>query len=97
MVDSLLQGHGTIGNDFSVNPGIPMYCREIPQHDYDPDKAKFYWDKTGLSGIEVFCANTAGDFAVDATILLKESAQGGRASRSRSIGSPMTAIGTTSG
>ena len=75
MVDNLLQGHGTIGNDFSVNPGIDTYCKEIPQHDYDPDKASFYWKKTGLSGIEIACSNAAGDFAVDATILLKESAK----------------------
>ena len=75
MVDNLLQGHGTIGNDFSVNPGIPMYCKEIPQHDYDPDKASFYWKKTGLSGIEIAASNAAGDFAVDATVLLKESAK----------------------
>jgi len=75
MVDNLLQGHGTIGNDFSVNPGIDTYCREIPQHDYDPDKASFYWKKTGLSGIEIAVSNAAGDFAVDATVLLKESAK----------------------
>ena len=75
MVDLLLKGHGTIGNDFPVSPGIPMYCKEIPQHDYDPDKARFYWEKTGLSRIEVAASNTAGDFAGDATILLKESAK----------------------
>ena len=75
MVDSLLQGHGTIGNDFSVNPGISMYCREIPQHDYDPDKASFYWKKTGLSGVEVYTSTTAGDFADDATIMLQEGAK----------------------
>lgn len=75
MVDSLLQGHGTIGNDFSVNPRAAMYCKEIPQNDYDPDKARLYWKKTGLSGIEVFVSNAAGDFAVDATVLLKESAK----------------------
>ena len=75
MVDSLLKGHGTVGNDFSVNPSIPMYCREIPQHDYDPDKARFYWQKTGLSGIEISASNAAGDFAVDATVLLQEGAR----------------------
>jgi peptide/nickel transport system substrate-binding protein len=75
MVDQLLQGHGTIGNDFSVNPGIPMYCREIPQRGYDPDKASFHWKKTGLSSVEINASNAAGDFAVDATVLLQESAK----------------------
>ena len=75
LVDKLLRGHGVIANDFGVNPGCPMYCKEIPQHDYDPDKARFYWKKTGVSGIEIDASTAAGDFAVDATLLLKESAK----------------------
>ncbi len=75
MVDQLLLGHGTVGNDFPVNPGIPMYCREIPQHDYDPDKARFYWDKTGLSSVEISASTQAGEFAVDACVMLQESAK----------------------
>jgi len=75
MLDRLVRGHGKIANDFPVNPGCPMYCKEIPQHDWDPDKARFYWKKTGLSGIEVVTSNAAVDFAVDATTLLKESAK----------------------
>jgi len=75
MVDQLLLGHGTVGNDFPVNPGIPMYCREIPQHGYDPDKAKFYWDKTGLSRLEISTSTQAGAFAVDACVMLQESAK----------------------
>jgi peptide/nickel transport system substrate-binding protein len=75
LVKRLLRGHGVIGNDFSVNPSIPTYCKEIPQHDYDPDKARFYWKKTGLSVIELAASNAAGDFAVDASILLKEGAK----------------------
>ncbi|MBW2059015.1 MAG: ABC transporter substrate-binding protein [Deltaproteobacteria bacterium] len=75
MVDKLLHGNGVVANDFGVNPRCPMYCKEIPQHDYDPDKARFYWKKTGLSGIEVVVSNAAGDFAIDATLMLKESAK----------------------
>jgi peptide/nickel transport system substrate-binding protein len=75
MVDQLLLGHGTIANDFPVNPGISMYCREIPQYEYDPDKAKFYWEKTGLSGIEIAASTQAGEFAVDACVMLQESAK----------------------
>ncbi|MCP4194790.1 MAG: ABC transporter substrate-binding protein [Planctomycetaceae bacterium] len=75
LVDKLLRGHGKIANDFPVNPEISMYCKEIPQHDYDPDKARFYWKKTGLSGIEVVTSNAAGDFGNDATSLLAEGAK----------------------
>lgn len=75
LVDKLLRGHGKIANDFPVNPEISMYCKEIPQHDYDPDKARFYWKKTGLSDIEVVTSNAAGDFGNDATSLLAEGAK----------------------
>ena len=75
LIDKLLRGHGQIGNDFPVNPAIPTYCKEIPQHDYDPEKASFHWKKTGLSGIELTASNAAGEIAVDASILLKEGAK----------------------
>lgn len=75
MVDQLLLGHGTVANDFPVNPGIPMYCKEIPQRGYDPDKAKFYWQKTGLSSIEISASTQAGEFAIDACVMLQESAK----------------------
>ena len=75
LIDKVLRGHGSIGNDFPVNPAIPMYCKDIPQHDYDPDKARFYWKKTGLSGIEIAASTAAGDHAIDASIILQEQAK----------------------
>ena len=68
-------GHGRIGNDFPVNPGLPTYCDAIPQHDYDPEKAKWHWDKTGLSSIELAVANAAHSNAIDASTILQEHAR----------------------
>lgn len=75
LVDDVLLGHGVIGNDFPVNPGLPTYCSEIPQHSYDPDKAKFYWDKTGLSSIEIAVSNAANSNAIDCSLVLQEQAK----------------------
>ena len=74
LVDNVLLGHGVVANDFPVNPGLPTYCRDIPQHDYDPDKAKFYWDKTGLSSIELAVSNAGHANAVDSSVILQEQA-----------------------
>ena len=75
LVDNVLLGHGQVANDFPVNPGLPTYCRDIPQHDFDPEKAKFYWDKTGLSSIELNVSNSANSNAVDCSLVLQEQAK----------------------
>jgi len=75
LVDNVLLGFGKVGNDFPVNPGLPTYCHDIPQHDYDPEKAKWYWDKTGLSSVQIDVSNAAHSSAVDASIILQEQAR----------------------
>ncbi len=75
VVDTVMVGHGRIGNDFPVNPGLPTYCDAIPQHNYDPEKAKWHWDKTGLSSIELAVANAAHSNAIDASTILQEHAR----------------------
>jgi peptide/nickel transport system substrate-binding protein len=74
LVDNVLQGHGVVANDFPVNPAAPTYCHDIPQFEYDPDKAKFYWDKTGLSSIELAVSNAGHANAVDSSVILQEQA-----------------------
>ena len=74
LVDNLLLGHGKVANDFPVNPGLPSYCHDIPQHTYDPDKAKFYWDKAGIDSIELAVSNAGYASAIDASVILQEQA-----------------------
>ena len=75
VVNNVVLSHGRIGNDFPVNPGLPTYCDEIPQHSYDPEKAKWHWDKTGLTSIELAVSNAANANAIDASIILQEHAR----------------------
>jgi peptide/nickel transport system substrate-binding protein len=75
LVNNVLQGFGVIGNDFPVNPGLPTYCNDIPQHNYDPDKAKWHWDKTGLSSISIDVSNAAHPTALDSSVVLQEQAK----------------------
>ncbi len=75
LVDNVLLGFGQVGNDFPVNPGLPTYCNAIPQHGYDPEKAKWHWDKAGLSSIQIDVSNAGHSSAVDCTVILQEQAR----------------------
>ena len=57
IVKRILKGHGTMGNDQPINAAYGEdHCHELPQRAYDPDKAKFHFEKAGLSSAEVFVA-----------------------------------------
>lgn len=75
MVAKILRGFGTIGNDQPVPSFDPFYSADVPQRPYDPDKAKFHFEKSGVSGpIALYISDAAFSGAVDAAILFKEHA-----------------------
>lgn len=49
MVDRILFGYGSVGNDTPINGAYPFYT-EFEQREYDPDKAKFHYQKAGIDG-----------------------------------------------
>jgi peptide/nickel transport system substrate-binding protein len=75
MLDTILNGHGYVGNDHPIAKSQRFYAKDLPQRSYDPDKAKFHLKKAGLSKFDVTLA--AGDIyagGVDAATLFKEHA-----------------------
>jgi len=62
IVERVLKGKGSIGNDTPISAAHgPDFCSELPQRAYDPDKAKFHFEKSGISSAELFVAPvTAG-------------------------------------
>ena len=46
MVDKILRGFGSIGNDFPINKAFPLFT-ELPQRPFDTDKAAFHYKKSG--------------------------------------------------
>ena len=76
MVDKIEGGHGVVGNDHQISPAQQYYNHELPQREYDPDKASFHLKKAGMEGIklELLASQAALDGAADAGLLLKESA-----------------------
>ena len=76
LVRVLLKGHGTIGNDNPIGPSYRYFSKDLKPHPYDPDKAKFYFKKAGVSNLSInlSAADAAFAGAVDAAILYKEHA-----------------------
>ncbi|MBW2178691.1 MAG: hypothetical protein JRH03_17470, partial [Deltaproteobacteria bacterium] len=51
LVKIVLNGYGTVGNDHPVAPITQFYNKDLPQRQYDPDKAKFHLKKAGMWAI----------------------------------------------
>ena len=75
----ILKGFGEVGNDIPLGPANQFRATtdEIPQRQYDPDKAKFHLKQAGMDSlsVELHAADTAFEGAVDAGQLYAESAK----------------------
>lgn len=75
MVDKILNGYGTVGNDSPINASYPLFT-EAEQREFDPDKAKFHLKKSGHDG-SVLLRTSDNSFpgAPDAAALFQQSCQ----------------------
>ncbi len=75
MVNQLLRGHASTGNDHPIAPNMRFFASGLKQRIYDPDKARHLIKKAGVEG-HTFKLHVADiDFpAVDMAILYKEQA-----------------------
>ena len=77
VVDNVLKGFGSIGNDHPIAPNDPFYCTDIPQRAYDPDQARFHIKKAGLENtqIDLYASDVPGSGALSACQVFQQSAQ----------------------
>ena len=77
MVEKILFGYGSVGNDIPIGPGQQYYNTGLEQKTYDPDKAKWYLQQSGIDSLEVSlsAADAAFAGAVDAGVLFQNSAK----------------------
>ncbi|PIE07165.1 MAG: peptide ABC transporter substrate-binding protein [Rhodobacterales bacterium] len=77
LVEKILFGYGSVGNDHPIGRGQRFFNDEMTQTAYDPDKAKFYLKQAGLDGLRVdlSAADAAFAGAVDAAVLFQNSAR----------------------
>ncbi len=76
LLEKILRGHGYLGNDHPIGKANRYYAADLPQREYDLDKAKFHLKKAGYSSlsVELSAADAAFPGAVDAAVLYKEHA-----------------------
>jgi peptide/nickel transport system substrate-binding protein len=77
MVEKILFGFGSVGNDIPIGSGQLYYNTDLEQKTYDPDKAKWYMKEAGIDKLEVSlsAADAAFAGAVDAGVLFQNSAK----------------------
>ena len=77
IIEKIAFGAATIGNDFHHAPTMPYFPSEIPQRQYDPDKARSLLKKAGMENLKVniSAADSITTGAMDAMILYAEHAK----------------------
>lgn len=77
MVDKILQGYGSVGNDFPINGAYPLFDATIPQREHSLEKAREHYAKSGHDGSPIILRTADGAFpgAVDAAALFQQSCQ----------------------
>ena len=74
LLQTLLRGYGSVGNDHPIAPNQRYHASELPQRQYDPDKAKFHLKKAGIQN-NTFTLHTSSEPGfIDAAVLYKEHA-----------------------
>jgi len=76
-LDKVLGGFGYLGNDHPIGKGQRFFNKDLSQRKLDPDKARFYLKKAGLSSldVELSAADAAFSGAVDSGVLTQASAK----------------------
>ncbi len=78
-LDKIAFGYGELGNDNPIGPANVYRATtdELPQREYDPDKAKWHLKQAKMDklSVEFHAADTAFSGAVDAGQLMRESAK----------------------
>ena len=77
LVDKILFGYGSPGNDNPISASMKFAINPAPVYSYDPDKAKALWKKAGMEGQKVDLSASDAAFAggVDAALLMAEQAK----------------------
>jgi peptide/nickel transport system substrate-binding protein len=76
LVKTILRGYGTVGNDHPIAAANRFHASELPQRQYDPEKARFHLKKAGIPDhkFNLHVAEAAFVGAVDAGAIYRENA-----------------------
>ncbi len=77
VLDTILSGYGSLGNDHPISPANRYYNHELEQRVYDPEKAKWHLKQAGMSNLKVELSASDSLYAgcVDTVVLFSEHAK----------------------
>ncbi len=77
LIEKIVFGTATLGNDFHISPNMPYYPEGIEQRAYDPDKAKWHLKEAGMENLtlDVSASDSIMPGAVDFVTLYAEQAK----------------------
>lgn len=77
LVETVLNGYGSVGNDHPIGPGQRYFNTDLAQKTFDPDRSKFYLKQAGMDSLDVsiYLADAAFAGALDAGVLFAETAR----------------------
>lgn len=75
ILENVMAGFGSLGNDHPIPPSDPFHASDIPQRAYDPEKSAFHLKKSGFDGtLELHTSNTTFSGAEAMAALFQQSA-----------------------
>jgi peptide/nickel transport system substrate-binding protein len=76
MVEKILDGYGSVGNDTPINKAYPLFDEALPQRPFDLAKAAEHYKASGHDGSPIVMQVAEGAFpgAVDAAALFQQTA-----------------------
>ncbi|WP_305987297.1 ABC transporter substrate-binding protein [Roseibium sp. MMSF_3544] len=76
LLEKILFGYGSVGNDHPIGSGQKYFNSELEQKTIDPDKAKYFLKQAGLDSLDVELSASDAAFpgAIDAAQLIQNSA-----------------------
>jgi peptide/nickel transport system substrate-binding protein len=76
MRDAIWQGFASIGNDHPITPSNRFYNKDLPIRPFDPDKAKFHLQKSGVGASPVpIVVTPAAAGSAEMAVMLQEAGQ----------------------
>ncbi|WP_306114237.1 MULTISPECIES: ABC transporter substrate-binding protein [unclassified Roseovarius] len=77
LIEKIVFGTATPGNDFHISPNMPYYPDDIPQRTHDPDKAKWHLKQAGMDSLslDMSASDSIMPGAVDFVTLFSEQAK----------------------
>jgi peptide/nickel transport system substrate-binding protein len=76
VLKTMFSGYGSLGNDHPIPRSDPFFNPNIPQTQYDPDKARFHFKRAGIADAKILlqASDAAFNGAVDMAILYQANA-----------------------